>query len=260
VTVFAAGGILGTLVGIAAKLAWDGLVDKVAGSDVLVTVALIVAVVVLISMTTATTRKVDQLVEKASFSITYCSAENPAALYQLSRDVINRSDPNSEIFAVNSYVEVFKDSNDPADETWQRNYLAAFEKRFETIKYHRLIQVKNGQLKSGLADQLAPAYRDHYKKMATFARENPGSQIKIEEAAAKLPTSFVVVKNKNNNGGRIIWQMNRHDPTADSPDVEPIMGVFLITDPDALLVPRFLQWFYELDRGAQPLTTELLGP
>lgn len=250
---------MGTLIGVAAKLAWDGLVDRVAGSDVLVLVALIIAVIVLISMTMATSRKVDQLVEKASFSITYCSAEDPAALYQQSRDVVIRSDPSSEIFAVNSYVEVFKDSNDGTDDPWQRSYLAAFEKRFETIKYHRLIQVKNGQLKSGLADLLAPAYRDHYVNMAKFAKENPGSQIKIEEAPAKLPTSFVVVKDKNGKGGSIIWQMNRHDPSADSPDVEPIMGVFLITDPDGLLVPRFLTWFRELDRDAEPLTPELRG-
>lgn len=261
VTTFAAGGIAGTLVGVAAKLGWDGVVDSVAGSEVLVTMLLIVAVIIMIAMTAATSRKVDHLAEKASFSIRYLPAKDADELYRRSRDVISRSGPDVEIHAVNSYVEVFKESNPATDEASQRSYLAEFEKRFRTIKYHRLIQVKNGQLKGdgpALAELLAPAYRDHYLRMAEYAQENPGSRIKLEEVPAKLPTSFVVVKDKNSNGGRIIWQMNMHDPSADTADVERIMGVFVITDPDALLVPRFLKWFDELDRSSRELSVNLL--
>jgi hypothetical protein len=262
VTTFAAGGVAGTLVAVAAKLTWDGVVDGVAGSTVWVTVLLIVAVVLLISTTVATSNKVDHLAEKASFSIRYCSADNPAVLYALTREVIAQAGPDAEVFAINSYVEVFKDSNDPEQERLQRNYLAAFEKKFETIKYHRLIQVKGGQRTNGgvrLADLLAPAYLDHYRRMAGYAEEHPRSRIQIEEVTAKLPTSFVVVKDENRNGGRIIWQMNKHDPKAESAEIEPIMGAFVINDPDGLLVPRFLEWFYEVDQDAKRLTIDMLG-
>ena len=261
-TLFAAGGIVGTLVAVGGKLAWDGIVDRVAGSSVLVTVALIVAVIVLIVMTTGTSRKVDHLIEKANFSITYWPADDPDELYRRVRDVIGQSEQDVEIYAVNSFVEVFKESNEGADEKLQRKYLGEFEKRFPTVKYHRLIQVRNGQRNgAALADLLAPAYRDHYLKMARFAETHPGKGVKVEVVPAKLPTSFVVAKDKNSNGGRIIWQMNRHDPTAESAEVEQIMGVFIITDPDGMLVPRFKQWFDELDRKSEELTVEgIEGP
>ncbi|MDQ3579622.1 MAG: hypothetical protein M3443_18905, partial [Actinomycetota bacterium] len=101
-TTFAAGGIAGTLIGVAAKLGWDGLVDRVADSAVWVSVVLIVAVVILIAMVTLTTRKVDQLIEKASFSINYYPADDPDELYARSREVIKHSDADVEIYAVNS--------------------------------------------------------------------------------------------------------------------------------------------------------------
>ena len=267
-TTFAAGGIAGTLIGVAAKLGWDGLVDRVADSAVWVSVVLIVAVVVLIAMVTLTTRKVDQLIEKASFSINYYPADDPDELYARSREVIKHSDADVEIYAVNSYVEVFRkstvDSPVDAGEKAQRGYLKQFEKKFGTVKYHRLIQVRRDQLDDGgaeLTTLLTPAYRDHYRSMATLADEHPNKRVTIEKVPAKLPTSFVVVKDKHGDGGRIIWQMNMHDPDSDSPEFERIMGVFIITDPDALLVPRFMQWFEELDRKSRELTVaELRSP
>jgi hypothetical protein len=258
-TTFVAGGIAGTLVGIATKLVWDGVVDRLGASDVVISVLLILAVVTLISMTTLMSRKVDHLVEKASFSIKYHSADEASRLYEFCREMISKSDPDVEIYAVNSYVEAFKDSNSPEDEDMQRRYLGAFEHRFATMKYHRLIQVRNGDNEARavkLGDLLAPAYRDHYRKMATFAKVAPGSRVKIEEVPATLPTSFVILKDRNSNGGRIIWQMNKHNQEAE--EVERIMGVFLITDPDGLLVPCFLQWFEEIDRGAREVTVGLL--
>ncbi|HEU5471653.1 MAG TPA: hypothetical protein VFV67_13445 [Actinophytocola sp.] len=263
VAVFAAGGIAGTLVAVAAKLIWDGLVDRLAGWDLVVLVLLTLAVVVLTIVVVSTSGKVDHLIEKANFSVKYYPAEEADELYRRSRDVISRSEPDVEIYAVNSYVEVFKESNSESDADSQRRYLAEFEKKFKTVKYHRLIQVKNGQRAddgTALADLLAPAYLEHYRKMAQFASKNPGKRIKLEEVPAKLPTSFVVVKDKNASGGKIIWQVNKHDPSADSPDIERIMGVLLITDPDDLLVTRFLQWFDELDRNSRELTLDLLQP
>jgi hypothetical protein len=257
-TTFVAGGIAGTLVGIATKLVWDGVVDRLGASDVVISVLLILAVVTLISMTTLMSRKVDHLVEKASFSIKYHSADEASRLYEFSREMISKSDLDVEIYAVNSYVEAFKDSNSPEDEDMQRRYLGAFEQRFATMKYHRLIQVRNGGRSAKLGDLLAPAYRDHYRKMATFAKAQPGSRVKIEEVPATLPTSFVILKDRNSNGGRIIWQMNKHNQEVDSAEIERIMGVFLITDPDGLLVPCFLQWFEEIDRGAREVTVGLL--
>jgi hypothetical protein len=261
-TTFAGVGVAGTLLGIVAKVVWDGLVDRAASSAEWVTVVLAVAVMTLITMVVLVSRKVDHLIEKANFSITYYPADDPGELYGRSRNVIREADSQVEIYAVNSYVEVFQKSDastdTAAEKKAQHEYLKQFEKKFDTMKYHRLIQVQNGQLDSGqpgLASLLAPAYRDHYRHMAQFAEEHPGKRIKIEKVPAKLPTSFVVVKDKNGDGGRIIWQMNMHDPTAGSPEFERIMGVFIITDPDALLVPRFMQWFDELDRSSRELTS-----
>lgn len=76
-----------------------------------------------------------------------------------------------------------------------------------------------------LGDLLAPAYRDHYRKMATFAKAQPGSRVKIEEVPATLPTSFVVVKDRNSNGGQIIWpamaDLVTTDVTYDRPGYRP---------------------------------------
>jgi hypothetical protein len=260
-TSFVAGGVAGTLAGVAAKLLWDGVVDKLADSSILVSLLLIIAVIAMTVVVLNASGKVDRLIERASFSIDYYPADDADELYRRSREVIARSDSDVDIYAVNSYIEVFKESNTGSDERQQRNYLESFERRFDSVGYHRLIQVKNGQLKGdgpALADLLAPAYRDHYLAMARFAKANPEKGVKIEEVPAKLPTSFVVVKNRHGSGGQIIWQMNKHDPNAKAADVEQIMGVFIITDPDALLVPRFMQWFSELDRNSRELTEQLL--
>ena len=259
-TTFVAGGIAGTLVGIAAKLVWDGVVDRFGASDLVVTVLLIIAVITLISMTTMMSRKVDHLVEKASFSIKYHSADEASQLYELSRDLISKSDPDVEIYAVNSYIEAFRDSNAAGDEAMQRRYLAAFENRFATMKYHRLIQVRNGGNGHGsakLGDLLAPAYRDHYRKMATFAKAQPGSRVKIEEVPATLPTSFVVVKDRNSNGGDHLADEQAQSGSRLRGDRAHHGGV-PHHRPDGLLVPCFLQWFEEIDRGAREVTIGLL--
>lgn len=262
-TAFAAGTVVATLIGVGAKLAWDGVIDGVAGSVVWVIVALIVAVILLIAVVTRTSTKVDHLIEKAAFSIRYYPADAPDTLYQRSREVISQAGSQAQIYAVNSYVEVFRKTagslESEKDLREQRDYLKQFERKFETVLYHRLIQVQNGHLKDkkdekyDLAKSLAPAYLDHYRAMAEFAENNPSKDVKIVKVPAKLPASFVVVKDRNSSGGRIIWQVNMHDPNAPSTEFERIMGVFIITDPDALLVPRFMQWFTELNRGSQDI-------
>ncbi|MCE7004192.1 hypothetical protein LWC34_15305 [Kibdelosporangium philippinense] len=265
-TAFAAGGIVATLIGVGAKLAWDGVIDGLSGSVVWVIVALIVAVCVLIGVVTRTSTKVDHLIEKAAFSIRYYPADAPDTLYQRSREVISQAGSEAQIYAVNSYVEVFRKAagagsvESEKDVREQRDYLKQFERKFESVLYHRLIQVETGHFKDNkdngkydLATSLAPAYLEHYLEMATFAERNPSKDVKIVKVPAKLPASFVVVKDRNSSGGRIIWQVNMHDPSAPAKEFERIMGVFIITDPDALLVPRFMQWFTELNRGSEEI-------
>lgn len=61
--------------------------------------------------------------------------------------MIQRAPNGSHIYAVNSYLEVFAESND--DEP-QRDYLREFERRFCELSYHRLIQLQSGdRLKNG---------------------------------------------------------------------------------------------------------------
>jgi hypothetical protein len=151
---------------------------------------------------------------------------------------------------VNSYVEVFKESNDPEIEDSQRAYLNAYKPFDHVAKYRRLIQVKNGQGEAdgaSLRDRLAPAYLEHCLDMAEYGEGHGRRHIKLERVAARLPTSFVAVK--YDGGGDIIWQMNHHSPRLDAPDAERMESVFIVSDPDGVLVHYFIDWFNELDTG-----------
>jgi hypothetical protein len=243
------------VVAVTAEIVRNVIAGAAAISSSIIGILLLLGLLLVLAQLNAVRSSVDQLSRKAAFSIDYYKARNAREireLHQAARRVIERAPPDAEIFAVNSYVEVFRESNDPAFADSQRDYLRSYEKRFDAFKrYHRLIQVNNGRTddsKTSLGDRLAPAYLEHYRAMAGHAESNLEQKIKLWRAAALLPTSFVVVK--NGNGGDIIWQMNHQDSRLGVPEAERMEGVFIVTDPDGLLVQNFIDWYIMLDASS----------
>lgn len=247
--------VLGAVVvAVIAEIVQNSLAGAAAISSSLINVLMLLALLLVLAQLVALRSSVDQLSRKARFSMNYYPAGDRQQIGELhlqAKRVIQRASANAEVYAVNSYVEVFKESNDPASADSQRDYLKAYENKFDKLaKYHRLIQVKNGQDghdETNLGDLLAPAYLAHYQAMADYAERNPRRAIKLERVSARLPTSFVVVK--NGHGGEIIWQINHQVPGRGDPDTERMEGVFIVSDPDGLLVHNFVDWFNALDSG-----------
>jgi hypothetical protein len=204
------------VVAVIAEIVRNIIAGTAALSPSIINIFMLVALLVVFAQLDGVRSSLEKLSRKAAFSIDYYPASNKqevSALHLAAKRVIERAPRNAEIYAVNSYIEVFQESNDPEAEESQRDYLLAYERRFDSLaKYHRLIQLKNGQAggdKTKLGDRLAPAYLAHYRAMADHARRRP---IKLERVEARLPTSFVVVK--NGGGGEIIWQMNHRVPAS----------------------------------------------
>ncbi|MEU7694043.1 hypothetical protein OHB01_32770 [Microbispora hainanensis] len=195
---------------------------------------------------------------------TYYKADRAEDIERLHRDageVIRRAPRGAQIYAVNSYVEVFKASNDPRWTHIQRAYLSEFERRFGEVTYHRIIQSDgNGDRSPGhLAEQLTPAYLHHYRSIARHSAKWGAQRLRVAEVRATLPTSFVLVKHED--GGSIIWQIHKHAPNLRDQDAVQIMGIFIITDPEGLFVRHFMSWFRDMDhRQLRTLTETDLQP
>lgn len=253
--------VAAAIVAVIAEIVRNTLAGAAAISSSVISILMLLALLLVFAQLEALRTSVDQLSRKAGFSINYYPARNKqeaGELHLAARRVIERAPSNAEIFAVNSYVEVFRESNDPAVADSQRDYLRSYKRQFhELAMYHRLIQVKNGQGgtdETNLGDRLAPAYLEHYRDMAEHAERNRDGKIKLERVAARLPTSFVVVR--SGTGGEIIWQINHHDPGLGVPDAERMQGIFIVSDPDGLLVPNFVDWFMALDtEESRPVKT-----
>jgi hypothetical protein len=247
VAVFAA-----AVVAVIAEIVRNAIAGAAAISTSIVSILMLLALLLVFAQLDALRKSVDQLSRKAGFSITYYPAgdeQKVNALHLAAKQVIERAPDNAEIYAVNSYVEVFRESNDPSAEQSQRDYLRSYETRFGKLsKYHRMIQVKDGRSgehEPNLGDRLAPAYLAHYRAMAEYAEHHRSPKIRLWRVPAVLPTSFVVVK--NGKGGEIIWQMNHQQPS--NSDSERMEGIFIVSDPDGLLVDNFIHWSETLEAG-----------
>lgn len=243
------------IVAVIAEIVRNTLAGAAAISSSIISILLLLGFLLVLAQLDAVRSSVDQLSSKAGLSIVYYPAskkelEKNRVLHLAAKGVIERAPDGAEIFAVNSYVEVFRESNDPKMADSQRDYLRTYKRRFHKLSgYHRLIQVRKGQDSeddTSLGDRLAPAYLEHYRDMAGHAERNRDGKVQLERVAARIPTSFVVVKVKNGNGGEIIWQINHHDPSL-GPVAERMQGIFIVSDPDGLLVPNFIDWFRALD-------------
>jgi hypothetical protein len=232
------------LIAIAAEFLRNGLAGLATNSMVLLSFVTIVLLALAVTQMAALRDSINQLSEKSRFSIRYFDARHLDGVRELHRQagrVIQRAPANAQIFAVNSYVEVFSNGDDATSRDPQREYLKEFERRFSEISYHRLIQLPDGGRAEGpLAELLTPAYLAHYREMVSFAGNG---SVKLEEVPATIPTSFVLVK--HGQGGEVIWQIHRHNPEV--PDAMQILGIFIIRDPDGIVIPHFVNWFQVID-------------
>lgn len=177
-----------------------------------------------------------------------------AELFRAAADVIRSAEPGSVVLAVNSYLEVDRnaDAHDHVREA-AKPYLDEYRKRFGDLYYHRLIQLgvgdgSRGARRENLAAVVNESYYAHYRDMADYSAENPASGVRIEEAGPVIPISFVVVKDGDGPGGRIIWQIHRH-PEGDPNGPMTMLGILIVNDPDGQLVPTFESWFNLINRG-----------
>src|SRR5262249_35056796 len=135
------------------------------------------------------------------------------------------------------------------------------ELKFDTTKYHRLIQLRCGERASAdppLSRRITAPYLEHFRAIARYAEKNPRRPIKIEEVEATMPISFVLVK--EGVGGHVIGQRTGHPPGVAHRDRLTINGPFVVPDPDALPSRHSLRGSHLPDRGpATPLPKPTLG-
>jgi hypothetical protein len=211
-------------------------------------------------------KSVAELKSRAGLSVTYyrldpglnSSERNRQAteLYAACRREIDSviEDGNSRIQAVNSFVEIGGKPEDSYVEAESRRYLKTLEKKLGIVSYHRIIQLADYDLRrlpeGSIGDLIAPNYRDHYRAIVKAGGNSPGRRAAIVDAVrAKYPISFVVIQNSQDGeyGGRLIWQMNEHLQThATHPDSVQLTGVFIIHDPEGIMIKTFIEWFEEL--------------
>jgi hypothetical protein len=135
------------LIAIAAELLRSWLGDASASSSSVIGMFTLVGLALVLTQLVVLQVSVENLTGKSGLSIKYYGAGNAQEkeeLHRQARKVIRRAPSGSHIYAVNSYLEVFVESNEPYDDEPQRDYLGEFERRFDEISYHRLIQLQNG--------------------------------------------------------------------------------------------------------------------
>lgn len=242
---------------------------KTSSSETWLIGLVLIVLVITTGMLSNLYKSVSELKSRAGFSIAYYRLDpglqsserdrQASAMYSACIQVIEsaQEDGNSSIFAVNSFVEIGGQPGDGQVEVESRRYLKALEKKLGRVSYHRIIQLADYDLnrlpEGSIGDLIAPNYREHYRAIVTAGGNSPGRRAAIVDAVpAKYPISFVVVQNLQDGefGGRLIWQMNEHvQRNAPHPDSVQITGVFIVTDPEGVMLRTFAEWFEELKKA-----------
>jgi hypothetical protein len=229
----------------------------------------LIVLVIAIGMLSNLYKSVGELKSRAGLSITYYRLDpgldspdrnrQAAELYSACIRVIDSvlEDGNSQICAVNSFVEIGGQAGDRYVEAESRRYLKTLEKKLGLVSYHRIIQLADYDLRrlpdGSIGDLIAPNYRDHYRAIVKAGGNSAGRRAAIVDAVrATYPISFVVVQNPQDGefGGRLIWQMNEHvQSDVAHPDSVQLTGVFIVIDPDGVMIKTFIEWFEELKRA-----------
>jgi hypothetical protein len=155
-------------------------------------------------------------------------------------------------------VEIGGQPGDDHVEKESRRYLATLDKKLGLVRYHRIIQLAEQDLarlpNGSIGDLIAPNYCDHYRNIVKNGDHSPGRRAAIVDAVrAKYPISFVVIQNPRDGdfGGQLIWQMNEHvHGDAGHHDSVQITGVFIVKDPEGIMLRTFVEWFEELQKAS----------
>lgn len=187
-----------------------------------------------------------------------------AHLYEEAGKVIDSAQEGDEIYAVNSFVEIFHQDPDPEIERLQDEYLGRIEQCLDRrVKYHRLIQLESldslNNPSNLLSNWVEESYLHHYRRSVARRSNAPGNLVDLDAVPAKYPISFVVLKRKAGNGatgGSIIWQINEHVQRNGQLEAAHLQltGIFIIRNPQGDLADRFLDWFRQCNRNGVQLT------
>jgi hypothetical protein len=243
---------------------------RTASSVTWLTGAVLLVLVVTVGMLNNIYSRTDELANRLGLSIEYYRLD-PGPTHSSIRDqqaqdlygaCIRLIDSVSEgasskIIAVNSFVEIGSQPGDKHVEEASRRYLATLDSKIGRIPYHRVVQLSEREsdlLPNGsIGDLIAPNYCDHYQRIVSARLNSHGQQLATLEAVrAKYPISFVVLHDSTDSvyGGRLIWQMHEHvyDSGNDATFVQ-LTGVFIVRDPEGIIVKTFMEWYDELDRS-----------
>ena len=217
--------------------------------------------------------RIEELHRRQLLSVEYFaggSGISGQAVYKAAAGLVDRArGPDCEIMAVNSFVEVFADSTDQAEESDRTSYLRTIESKLGHTNYHRILQLnardRDTLSRIRIGDVISKNYGDHYRKIVEYVKKprpltGLGVNVvtRLDAVPARYPTSFVLIKTPE--GSYLIWQMNEHvphDPAGNNHPIEEekvrLAGVFIISDPDELITQYFERWFNEL-RSSVELT------
>lgn len=231
--------------------------------------AVLVVLVITVGMLSNIYNRTDDLANRLGLSIEYFrldpgphsakrdqqAQELYAACIRLINSLSDR--PGSQIIAVNSFVEIGNQPGDSHVEAASRRYLAALDSKVGRIPYQRVVQLSDEDLarlpNGSIGDLIAANYRQHYQNIVSAGDNSHGQKpATVDAVRAKYPISFVVLHDAGDNesGGRLIWQMHEHVYDSKSHDSSmQLTGVFIIRDPEGVIVQTFMEWFGELTKS-----------
>jgi hypothetical protein len=229
----------------------------------------LVVLVVTVGILSNIYNRVDELANRLGLSIEYYRLDpgphsskrdqQAQELYSACIRAINSVSERagSQIFAVNSFVEISNQAGDSHVEAASRRYLTALDSKIGRIPYQRVVQLSDDDIarlpQGSIADLIVANYREHYQHIVSAGENSHGQKAATVDAVrAKYPISFVVLHDASDSefGGRLIWQMHEHvyDSKRRMNSVQ-LTGVFIIRDPDGAIVQTFFEWFEELTKS-----------
>ena len=169
---------------IAGGTIWNVIQDQISRgvieSDAWVITFIVLCFTSIVLMIRYVVHQVDDLHRKNRIKIQYYSSSDLRGadrIYHEPRNLIEKipEDGTSKIIAVNSFVEIFQESDDPEAERSRSAYFRAIEKKIGKIDYHRILQLNYStyqptqninQTGDGvITNIIAKNYKEHFTKM-----------------------------------------------------------------------------------------------
>lgn len=245
--------------------------DKASTQATWLTVILIFSLIVAIAILASLRGSVEELTRRAGLSVQYYPLdsgkhsperdEKARALYAAARMVIESAheDDDTRIYAVNSFVEIGIQPGDAHVKDHSLRYLDSLNRKLGKVTYHRIVQLSEDDMNrlerqpdESIAKLVAENYLAHYREIVKAGQQ--GKEAVLEAVLAKYPTSFVLVQNAADGkyGGRLIWQMHQHVDGQERKDIVELTGIYIVNDPDGILVGTFVRWFNDLRAAQRP--------